>query len=226
MVVKSVLLHFNLQTPSISSEELHVTEHADTDSLLYYLNTHCSAVLDTLSRMRRPSSVNSSFWLNDTFRCFQPKCRGVEWLWKSTKLHVHRLYYKDLLTEFKNMVKDARASYFGNLISSLNCNPKVLFDTVNSIVSPAPSDATLLWTKLTMSGLALLLHFLIGLQFWTASPPFPCKTLLIWWAVWKLPQALQTFYQLPRFKAHFGLFGPCPVWIIKSFLKSGFPSLF
>lgn len=38
------------------------------------------------------------------------------------------------------MVKDARASYFANLISSNKRTPKVLFDTNNNIVSPVPPD--------------------------------------------------------------------------------------
>ncbi|KAK0138010.1 hypothetical protein N1851_025768 [Merluccius polli] len=64
----------------------------------------------------------------------------VERLSKSTKLHVHRLYYKYLIIEFNNMVKDARASYFAKLISSSKRNPKDLFDTINIIVTPVFSN--------------------------------------------------------------------------------------
>lgn len=37
------------------------------------------------------------------------------------------------------MIKDARASYFTNLISACKRNPKTLFETINNIVSPATS---------------------------------------------------------------------------------------
>ena len=50
---------------------------------------------------------------------------------------------KTLLTEFNNMVKDAKASYFANLLSSSKHNPKVLFYTINSIITPAPPDVFL-----------------------------------------------------------------------------------
>ena len=90
--------------------------------------------------MRLVPSVNSSPWLNYSIRCFKRKCRRVERLWKSIKVHVHRLHYKDLLTELKNMVKDVRASYFADLISSNKCNPKVLFDTITNIITHAPPD--------------------------------------------------------------------------------------
>lgn len=97
--------------------------------------------------MRLIPSINSSPWLNDTIRCFRRKCRQVERLWKSTKLHVHCLHYKELITEYNNMVKDARASYFANLISSSKLNPKILFDTINTIVIPAPPDVPVFSNK-------------------------------------------------------------------------------
>ena len=88
--------------------------------------------------MRLVPSVSSSPWLNDNICCVQCKCRRVERLWKLTMLHGHCLLYKELLTEYNNMVKDVRASYIANLISSSKQNPKVLFDTINNIVTPAP----------------------------------------------------------------------------------------
>jgi len=49
---------------------------------------------------------------------------------------IHRLYLKELISEFNDLVKSARAAYFSNLISSSKHNPRVLFKTINSIVSP------------------------------------------------------------------------------------------
>ncbi len=62
----------------------------------------------------------------------------MERLWKSTRLQVPRIYLKELRTEFNTMVKCARVSYFTTLISSSRCNPKVLYVSVNNIVSPVP----------------------------------------------------------------------------------------
>ena len=97
--------------------------------------------------MRLVPSVSSSPWLNDNICCFRCKCMRVERLWKSTKLHVHCLHYKDLLTDFNSMVKDVRASYFANLISSSTRNPKVLFHTINNIVTPGPPDVPVFSNK-------------------------------------------------------------------------------
>lgn len=38
---------------------------------------------------------------------------------------------------FNNVVKDAKAIYFSHLMSNKLRNPKVLFDTISSIVIPA-----------------------------------------------------------------------------------------
>ncbi len=45
------------------------------------------------------------------------------------------------------MVKDARVSYFANLISSSKRNPEILFDTINNIVTPAPPDVPVFLNK-------------------------------------------------------------------------------
>lgn len=63
--------------------------------------------------------------------------RRTERLWKATQLHVHRLYLKELYRDLHEMIKEARASYFTNLISACKKNPKALFETINNIVSPA-----------------------------------------------------------------------------------------
>ena len=136
-----ILNHLSAEKFSAAFDQSTVlSSHTDVTSLVHSFNTHCSTILYKVApnKMRLVPSVNSSPWLNDTIRCFRRKCRQVEQLWKSTKLHVHCLHYKELITEYNNMVKDARASYFANLSSSSKGNPKILFDTINTIVTPAP----------------------------------------------------------------------------------------
>ena len=59
-------------------------------------------------------------------------------------------------TFLNSMVKDASASYFAILISSSKPNPKVLFDTINTIVTPAPPECLSfqIRIRIEMSGLA------------------------------------------------------------------------
>lgn len=124
-------------TVSFDSNVL-VSPDDDVDCLVHVFNSHCAAILDDVAPMvtRTVRPANSSPWLNDEIRDFRRKCRKVERLWKSSNLQVHRLYLKELLAELNDLVKSTRAAYFANLISSSKHNPKVLFRTINSIVSP------------------------------------------------------------------------------------------
>ena len=110
----------------------------DVDTLVKTFNTHCSSVLDKLAPLKlRKISKNPSPWINESIRTLRRKCRKTERLWKATKLEVHRLHLKGLMATLNNMVKAERSSFFANLISVNKRNPKVLFDTVNHIVSPS-----------------------------------------------------------------------------------------
>ena len=75
-------------------------------------------------------------WVNDSIRNFRRNCRKAERAWKSTHLEVHRLHLRELRASLNEMLRTARTQYFSKLISSNKKNPKFLFDTINSIVSP------------------------------------------------------------------------------------------
>lgn len=115
-----------------------VSHNEDVDCLVNAFNAYCSAILDDVAPLvtRSVSSVNTSPWLTEDIRKLRRQCRKVERLWKATNLQVHRLYLKELLSEFNDRVKNARAAYFSNLISSSQHNSRVLFKTINHIVSP------------------------------------------------------------------------------------------
>uniref|UniRef100_A0A669BY78 Poly(U) binding splicing factor 60 n=1 Tax=Oreochromis niloticus TaxID=8128 RepID=A0A669BY78_ORENI len=61
----------------------------------------------------------------------------VERRWRKTHLNVHLLHLKDLLASFNNAIRDARAAYFSHLVTKSRGNPKVLFNTISDIVTPA-----------------------------------------------------------------------------------------
>ena len=113
----------------------------DVESLARAFNIHCSAILDDVAPLvtRTVPAINSTPWINEEIRTLKRKCRKTERLWKSTNLQVHREYLKDLYSDFNEMVKNARAAYFANLIETSKRNSRVLFKTINNIVnSPLP----------------------------------------------------------------------------------------
>nr|XP_054601584.1 uncharacterized protein LOC129164699 [Nothobranchius furzeri] len=117
----------------------------DPDSLTSQFNEHCLSILDNICPVRTRSvpAVNPTPWFKDSLRSLKRQCRKIERLWKKTHLHVHLLHLKDLLTSFNSAVRDARVSYFSNLVSQSKGNPKVLFNTISSIVSPASPTASI-----------------------------------------------------------------------------------
>ena len=56
-----------------------------------------------------------------------------------TILEVHRLYLRDIVSSYNEMMENARSDYIRQLVTVNKKNPKVLFDTINSLVCPAAS---------------------------------------------------------------------------------------
>ena len=112
--------------------------NGEIDILVHDFNLHCSDILDAVApfKSRTARTLNSSPWLNEDIRRLRRNCRCAERKWKATKLDAHRLHLKQLLIDFNCKVKEARAAYFTNLISSNKQNPRVLFDTITTLVSP------------------------------------------------------------------------------------------
>lgn len=114
----------------------------DIDSSVQSFNDHCTLLLDKVApfRKRYIPVVNTSPWINDAIRSLRRVCRKTKRLWKSTQLQVHRLFFKELLSNLNEMIKVARVLYFKNLVLTCKRNPKNLFDTINRLVSPITSS--------------------------------------------------------------------------------------
>uniref|UniRef100_A0A3P9J3F2 Reverse transcriptase domain-containing protein n=1 Tax=Oryzias latipes TaxID=8090 RepID=A0A3P9J3F2_ORYLA len=113
----------------------------DVDSFMQSFNSHCKSILNVVApvKMKIASSKISFPWINEEIRCSRRLCRKVERLWKSTNLEVHRLHLKDLICSLNKIIRQARSAYFSKLISTNRKNPKVVFSTLDSLVSPCAS---------------------------------------------------------------------------------------
>lgn len=106
-------------------------------------------ILDDITPITiRKAKCKALPWLNDHTRDLKRQCRRVEHRWKKYKLAVSFGILKSLMLDYQQVVKDARDSYFSNLIAS-NChNPRVLFQTINSVLNPPPSQHLEAFTEL------------------------------------------------------------------------------
>ena len=109
------------------------------DSLMSRFNSHCVSLLDEVAPMKTNVISKKSVcpWLTESIRNMKRCCRKTERLWKATKLEVHRLHLKDLVSSLNEKMSQARSEYFRQLISHNKKKPQVLFDTISRIVEPA-----------------------------------------------------------------------------------------
>ena len=117
-----------------------VSTSDDVNCLVNSFNVRCASILDDVAPLatRSVRPVNPSPWLDNIICELRRKCRRTERKWKSSQLEVHRLYLKDLRAEYNDAVGRARAAYFSNIISASKHNPRILFQTITTLVSPPP----------------------------------------------------------------------------------------
>uniref|UniRef100_A0A8C6VWY4 Reverse transcriptase domain-containing protein n=1 Tax=Nothobranchius furzeri TaxID=105023 RepID=A0A8C6VWY4_NOTFU len=170
---------------------------------------------DTVGTRSVPA-VNPTPWFNDSIRSLKRQCRKTECLWKKTRLHLHLLHLKDLLTSFNSAVRDARVAFFSSLVSQSKGNPKVLFNTISSIVSPASPTASIHSVADCENFLCFFVDKVSKVRS-SISPsalslPLPTPTRHI---------ILDSFAPLSLFKSAFQSIGPSILSIINSSLVSG-----
>ena len=138
-VVNSTAVN-NFITRFINDDNVLVSTGNDVNYLVNSFNMRCASILDDVAPLvtRSVRPVNPSPWLDSTITDLRRKCRKIERKWKSSQLEVHRLHLKDLRAEYNVSVGHARAAYFSNIISSSGHNPRILFQTINTLVSPPP----------------------------------------------------------------------------------------
>lgn len=110
----------------------------DVDVFFQAFNSQCLEILDKVAPKKSNfvSHIKSCPWINESILSLKRNCRKVERLWKSSKLEVHRVHLRELRASLNDLMNNTRKQYFSQLISSSKRNPKILFDTINSIVSP------------------------------------------------------------------------------------------
>uniref|UniRef100_A0A8C5AGY4 Reverse transcriptase domain-containing protein n=1 Tax=Gadus morhua TaxID=8049 RepID=A0A8C5AGY4_GADMO len=64
------------------------------------------------------------------------QCRKVERIWRKTKLHIHHDIYKESLRAYNLDLKNARETFFSNIIKTNTNNAKTLFATVDRQTNP------------------------------------------------------------------------------------------
>lgn len=85
---------------------------------------------------RKKMKVAGQPWLNDDTRALRQECRKAERKWKKDRLQISFDILKSSLFNYQMAVKQAKSNFFSRLISDNAKRPKVLFDTIDSILNP------------------------------------------------------------------------------------------
>ncbi|XP_066464695.1 uncharacterized protein [Eleutherodactylus coqui] len=157
------LLSFSIRHPSISPDppiyrtcrnlqSVHTKQFAETiqsspspisrlpcpNLAAEYYHTTLSRALDeaappvTRAVKRRPRQP----WLMSQTRFIRRCSRCAERLWRKSKLPADFLHFKFMLKTYNLALHHAKQVYFTSLVSSLSHNPKQLFETFHSLLSP------------------------------------------------------------------------------------------
>uniref|UniRef100_A0A8C6LWY4 Reverse transcriptase domain-containing protein n=1 Tax=Nothobranchius furzeri TaxID=105023 RepID=A0A8C6LWY4_NOTFU len=83
----------------------------------------------------RRSKVRSDPWISATTRSVRRECRRAERRWKKDKLQISYQIMIDTWARYQKVVKDARNKFFSNIITASFGNQRVLYQTLNAVLS-------------------------------------------------------------------------------------------
>ena len=124
----------------------NLSNFSDTNDQLLAFNQLCLSTLDIVAPLitKHKTTTKIAPWMNEDIHSLKRTCRKAERRWKSSKLQVHYLLLKDLLTAYNCKITESRDQYFSQLISTNQNNPRILFNTINQLVNSPPPVQTFL----------------------------------------------------------------------------------
>ncbi|KAJ8393024.1 hypothetical protein AAFF_G00069280 [Aldrovandia affinis] len=113
---------------------------SDPEELTIMFNSTCQSILDTIAplTLKKPKPAATP-WLNDTTRAQRRVWRQAERRWKKDRLQILLEMLRDSQQTYQRVVKSERAKYFASVIANNSHNPRVLFQTINSVAYPSPT---------------------------------------------------------------------------------------
>lgn len=110
--------------------------HYNTDELTSLFYSSCENALDIAAPFRTMrAKPKSEPWLNDTTHAARHECRRAERQWTKDRLQVSSDILKDSLFKYQKTVKMEKSRYFSNVIAKNSHKPRVLFNTINSVLN-------------------------------------------------------------------------------------------
>ncbi|XP_072247605.1 uncharacterized protein [Leuresthes tenuis] len=125
--------------------------------LVSSFNTKMLNVMDTIApiKVKVISGRKKSPWRNSTLvKNGKRECRKAERRWRKTNLQVHYDIYKEKLHSYNLQLRNARKSYFSDIITKNSHNAQALFATVDRLTNPPVSVANELHSTMACNDFA------------------------------------------------------------------------
>ena len=112
------------------------------DDLVNSFSSSVMTVIDSIAPIKTKvlSGRKKSPWRNATLVKAQKRvCRQAERRWRKNKLQVYYNIYKESLRNYNQKLKNARQSYFSEIINRNSNNARTLFSVVDRLTNPTAS---------------------------------------------------------------------------------------
>ena len=112
------------------------------DELVDHFNGKIKSIIDVIApiKVKVITAKKRAPWKNATLvRAEKQECRKAERRWRKTKLQVHYEIYKERLRIYNLELRNARQSFFSDIIAKNSNNARSLFITVDRLTNPPVS---------------------------------------------------------------------------------------
>ena len=116
----------------------------NVDELVEYYNTFLSSVLDIHApvKTREVTFERSAPWYTQELRTLKTAGRALERQLRHTGLTVHKLAFREHQKAYCQALKNARSTFYSNIINRDTGNSKKLFSTINHLLKPQSPSLT------------------------------------------------------------------------------------
>ncbi|XP_055361200.1 uncharacterized protein LOC129603535 [Betta splendens] len=114
------------------TENSHLNPYERVDCFVADAAASLRTMLDTVAPLKK-KTVNQrrlAPWYNSEIRSLKHRTRQLERQWRSNKINVNCIAWKDSLIKYKKALCAARKTYYSSLIEENKNNPRFLFSTV------------------------------------------------------------------------------------------------
>ena len=111
------------------------------NDLVNNFNSTCSQILDSIAPFKiKVAKPKTMLWQNNMTKEIKKQCRKAERKWKKDKLMSSHNNLRDLMFKYQSAVKNARSDYLSTLIATHSNNSREMFQTIQSVINPPPSQ--------------------------------------------------------------------------------------